>query len=188
MEKDNRKIKAIIFDFMGVLLFKRDNYQPDILVDKIDQRIGQVTDDRKFKREVCREFGLSDKQFLAVLTKIISKYSSFAPLWKMLPKLKKTYRLGIINNGIGLTLKRFRIKYRLDKKFDVFISSALEKKKKPSPNIYLLTSRRLGVKPEECLFMDDLLDNIRGARKVGMKTIWWKNEEIGFKKFIDWLN
>ena len=43
-------IKAILFDLMGVLLFKRSDYKPDRIVDEVDQVIGQVTDDNKFKK------------------------------------------------------------------------------------------------------------------------------------------
>jgi hypothetical protein len=37
-------MRAILFDFMGVLLFSRPDYEPDELLDAIDRRMGQVTD------------------------------------------------------------------------------------------------------------------------------------------------
>ncbi|SDJ81906.1 haloacid dehalogenase superfamily, subfamily IA, variant 3 with third motif having DD or ED [Lentzea albidocapillata subsp. violacea] len=39
---------------------------------------------------------------------------------------------------------------------------------KPDTEIYLLTATRLNVKPEECVFVDDLAVNVRGAAKAGM--------------------
>jgi putative hydrolase of the HAD superfamily len=43
--------------------------------------------------------------------------------------------------------------------------------RKPDPEIYLLTCSRLGVAPERCLFIDDLLCNVEAANALGMQTI-----------------
>ena len=42
---------------------------------------------------------------------------------------------------------------------------------KPQPEIYLLASKRLGVEPERCVFVDDLRENCAGAEAVGMTAI-----------------
>jgi putative hydrolase of the HAD superfamily len=42
---------------------------------------------------------------------------------------------------------------------------------KPQPEIYLLASKRLGVEPERCVFIDDLRENCAGAEAVGMTVI-----------------
>jgi putative hydrolase of the HAD superfamily len=39
---------------------------------------------------------------------------------------------------------------------------------KPDARIYLLAAERLGLVPEECVFVDDLASNVRGAVRVGM--------------------
>lgn len=39
---------------------------------------------------------------------------------------------------------------------------------KPDPESYLTVCGRLGVKPEECLFLDDEVECVEGARAVGM--------------------
>lgn len=181
------KTKAIIFDFIGVLLLTKASYEPNKVVDEIDQVIGKVTDDKLFKKETLKKYNLSEKEFNNILNKIVNKYESFKPIWKLFPKLKKKYKLAIINNGTSLTLPKFKRKYKLDDNFYLFISSAIEGVKKPNKVIYKLTTKKLGVKPEECLFMDDSLLNIEGAKKFGMKTIHWKNSEIGFKKFKEFL-
>jgi putative hydrolase of the HAD superfamily len=43
--------------------------------------------------------------------------------------------------------------------------------RKPDPEIYRLTCSRLGVAPERCLFIDDLLCNVEAAGALGMQTI-----------------
>jgi epoxide hydrolase-like predicted phosphatase len=39
---------------------------------------------------------------------------------------------------------------------------------KPDARIYLLAAERLGLVPEECVFVDDLAHNVLGAVRVGM--------------------
>lgn len=187
MAEKTQKIKAILFDFMGVLLFSRVNYKPDKIVDEIDYAIGKVTDDELFKKETTKKYNLNETEFNAVLDKIVDKYEPLEPLWNLLPKIRKKYKLAIINNGTSLTLPKFKSKYYLNNIFDLFVSSAIEGFKKPDKHIYELTMRRLGVKPEECLFMDDSLSNVDEANRLGMATIYWENSQIGFKKFKEFI-
>lgn len=178
--------KAILFDFMGVLLFRRENYQSEPLVDEIDNLIGQVTNDNIFKEKILTKFHLTDSDFDDILKKIVEKYTPLTSIWKMLPSLRQQFRLAIVNNGTALTLPMFKVKYKLDKNFDLFVSSAIEGIRKPSSEIYLLTSKRLKVQPQECLFMDDSKTNIEAAEKLGMQVIWWENKESGFNQFLRW--
>jgi len=187
MAEKTQKIKAILFDFMGVLLFSRVNYKSDKIVDEIDYAIGKVTDDELFKKETTKKYNLSETEFNAVLDKIVDKYEPLEPLWSLLLKIRKKYKLAVINNGTSLTLTKFKSKYRLNSIFDLFISSAIEGFKKPDKHIFELTMRRLGVKPEECLFMDDSLSNVDEANRLGMTTIYWENSQIGFKKFKEFI-
>ncbi len=43
--------------------------------------------------------------------------------------------------------------------------------KKPEKAIFDLTLEKLGVKPEEAVFLDDLGGNLKTARLMGMSTI-----------------
>lgn len=52
--------------------------------------------------------------------------------------------------------------------FDVTVISGEVGVGKPNKEIYLLTAQRLQLKPEECVFVDDLVVNVRGAAKAGM--------------------
>jgi epoxide hydrolase-like predicted phosphatase len=55
-----------------------------------------------------------------------------------------------------------------DELFDTVVISGEVGLRKPEPEIFLLTARQLGVAPEQCVFVDDLAINVRGAAKVGM--------------------
>lgn len=180
-------IKAILFDFMGVLLFKRQDYLPDPVIDGVDAEMGQVTDEAAFKKEMLSRYNLNEEEFANIVRKIGGKYEANQELWKMLPELRQKYKLAVINNGAILTLPLFEADYHINDNFDLYVNSAIEGIKKPDPRIYLLAAERLGIKPEECLYMDDLAINVEAAEKLGMKIIHWENKVEGMKKFLEFL-
>jgi putative hydrolase of the HAD superfamily len=61
--------------------------------------------------------------------------------------------------------------------FDAVIISGEVGLRKPEPEIYLLAAKRLGLTPQECVFVDDLAINIRGAVSVGMVGVHHKSYE-----------
>jgi putative hydrolase of the HAD superfamily len=52
--------------------------------------------------------------------------------------------------------------------FDTVVLSGQVGFGKPDVRIYLLTAERLGLTPEECVFVDDMVSNVRGAVRAGM--------------------
>ncbi|AHI01241.1 HAD-IA family hydrolase [Kutzneria viridogrisea] len=56
----------------------------------------------------------------------------------------------------------------LDELFDVVVFSGEVGIAKPDVAVYQLTVRRLGLPPEQCVFVDDLLGNVRGAVAAGL--------------------
>jgi putative hydrolase of the HAD superfamily len=52
----------------------------------------------------------------------------------------------------------------------VFVSSELGKRK-PEPEAYHAVAQAIDVPPERILFFDDTLDNVHGARAVGMQAV-----------------
>jgi epoxide hydrolase-like predicted phosphatase len=55
-----------------------------------------------------------------------------------------------------------------DGTFDVVVLSGQVGLRKPDPAIFLLTCDRLGVAPQDCVFVDDLAHNVAAAVQVGM--------------------
>ena len=55
--------------------------------------------------------------------------------------------------------------------FDAVLESRVLGVRKPDPRFYELACERLGVFPEECVFLDDLGVNLKPARALGMHTI-----------------
>jgi HAD superfamily hydrolase (TIGR01509 family) len=52
--------------------------------------------------------------------------------------------------------------------FDATIISGEVGLAKPQTEIYLLTAAELNLEPQECVFVDDLAVNVRGAAQAGM--------------------
>ncbi|KAJ7470286.1 HAD-like domain-containing protein [Mycena latifolia] len=55
--------------------------------------------------------------------------------------------------------------------FDDFCDSSELGSRKPEPKFYKLALDRNGLKPEECIFLDDIGINLKAAKELGMETI-----------------
>ncbi|KAL0481675.1 hypothetical protein AKO1_012554 [Acrasis kona] len=73
--------------------------------------------------------------------------------------------------------------------FDHIIESRLLGLNKPHPKIYEEALRLLGdgIKPKECIFLDDLGPNLKAAKRLGIFTIKVLNEDQAIKDLEDAL-
>lgn len=55
--------------------------------------------------------------------------------------------------------------------FDVFVSSGEMKLEKSSPEVYVHTAEKMGVKPSECMVFEDIVPGIIGAKKGGFYAV-----------------
>lgn len=80
------------------------------------------------------------------------------------------YRTALLTNSF----KEFRthLERRVDfGVFDVVVDSSEVGCRKPESEIYSLTTERIGVEPEEILYLDDFAANLVGAAATGWNTI-----------------
>ncbi|MBU2632855.1 HAD-IA family hydrolase [Patescibacteria group bacterium] len=181
-------IKAIIFDLVGVLVFKKEGFIPISIEQENAQNIENLfnhIDDEKLLKDIKEKLKLTNKEIEKATSVIHQKFVKFEKLWETLPSLKKNYKLAVINNGNAIALNYWRKKFNFDI-FNLFINSAEVKIKKPDKEIFILTCNKLKVKPTQCLFLDDTLENIESAGKLGMKTILF-NKSDGVKELIKLL-
>lgn len=173
MANDDHTIKAILFDLGSVLFVKRRNIEPDEMVDQIDCMIGSCVDDKELKMSVKARYKLDDKELEEILQKVALKYEPNIRIWPAIATLSKMYKLGIINNGFSLTLPYFTEQAPIDKYFEFFLCSGRLGIKKPDPEIYKLALKQIGYSAEECIFIDDLEENVNGAIAVGIRSMLW---------------
>ena len=105
-------------------------------------------------------------------------------------KARRTYKIGLLSNI--MSRERLDVRFeegRLDSLFDVIVPSGDVGYIKPQPEIYILTAQQLGVAPEECLFIDDIIDFCKGAEAVGMQAIHFTSTHQAIQDvqhLIDW--
>ncbi len=63
------------------------------------------------------------------------------------------------------------VAHSLKSLFDVFVESAVEGVRKPDPRIYQIVCERLQVEPGAAIFLDDIGQNLKSAKALGMTTI-----------------
>ncbi len=96
------------------------------------------------------------------------------PDW--LRTLRPRYRTALLSNA-WLDLRDLIHRLGLADAFDQMVISAEEGLMKPDPAIYRLTLERLGVAPQEAVFVDDREENIAAARALGMHGVLFRSTE-----------
>ncbi len=59
----------------------------------------------------------------------------------------------------------------LDDYFDIIVSGHEVAESKPSPQVFLLAARRLGVKPENCIVIEDAITGVTAAKRAGIHCL-----------------
>lgn len=77
-------------------------------------------------------------------------------------------RTGLISNSWGV--ERYD-RALLAELFDGVVISGEVGVRKPSPEIYAMGARAVGLPPQECVYVDDLPGNLKPARALGMTTL-----------------
>lgn len=103
-------------------------------------------------------------------------------LVKLIKKLKKKYKVGLLTNNISSNIEFYRAALENYSIFDVAISSHEVGMVKPDPLIFKLMAEKIGCKLSECVFIDDWDKNIDAANKLGMKGILFTDNESLFRE------
>ncbi len=107
----------------------------------------------------------------------------------VLKKCKQHFKVGCITNnmksGEGPSMARDEAKATASQSvmalFDVIVESSVEGVRKPNPRIYEIACDRMGVRPDGCVFLDDLGINLKPAKVLGMTTIKVVEEDQAIK-------
>ncbi len=174
-------IKAIIFDCFGVLtateLWKE-------FIATLPEDVRREASDLNRVRDASlislKEFNDQIKQLTGRLPSVIESRTKDAveknePLFNYIKELHKSYKTAILSNVGSNWVREVFLNDQEQKLFDEIILSYEVFVTKPDPDIYLLTAEKLGVEPEECIFIDDGEHNCLGAQKAGMKAVHYNN-------------
>lgn len=96
-------------------------------------------------------------------------------------------QLAILSNELDLFYGNdFREKLPFITDFDAIIDATHTKILKPAPEAYKLVIEALDVTPQSCIFVDDQMRNIVGAREFGMQTVHFdiKNPQASYNSAL----
>ena len=123
----------------------------------------------------------------AIASKLTEEYMINSPKFaQSLPEMAETlralrlrrFKIGIVTNGeTELQMRNIEALGLLNLVDDVVVSQAVGLRK-PDKEIFIFAAQRLGVLPEQCVFVgDNPIVDIIGAHEAGMKTIWVSREQ-----------
>jgi putative hydrolase of the HAD superfamily len=181
-------IKAVIFDFGGVILRTHNwngrrawearlNLEPNQLEAIVfnsengrQAQHGHITYTDHW-RWLQTHFALTDSQ----IQQLEHDFWAGDQLdWEMVAsirRLRQTHQTGLISNAFDDLRHTLTHQFAIADAFDAIVISAEEHIMKPHPQLYQTALTRLGCQPHEALFIDDFPHNIAGAQAVGMVGI-----------------
>lgn len=184
-------IKALFFDLGGVLLRTQNRSIREKLgqefrmtYDQIDSfvfesqssklaSIGRISEDEHWM-DVTRRLGLDASHMPRLRDTFFAGDVLDMDLVNFLRQSRGTYKTGLISNAWS-GLRPWILREKFDDAFDHMVISAEAGFAKPDPRIYHLAMEKLGVLPEESIFVDDVQKNIDAANNLGMKGILFKD-------------
>jgi putative hydrolase of the HAD superfamily len=191
-------IKCIIFDIGGVLLDFYDNEYYGYLaklskrskayiekkLDPLNARLDLgIIRTEYFEKKISELFHVKKNQ-----VRLLEFYKEHARVnTKMVgltEKLHKKYRIAVLSN-VGFEkydVNRRMIDYS---KFDYRFLSCYMELRKPDPEIFRCALRKMRLRSDQVIFIDNQIENVLSARSVGIRSILFKSYKQLCNKFIE---
>lgn len=138
-----------------------------------DMTRGKMTPEDLWKKAIKR-FKLKDGHSHDFMTSWTSGYTPQLKMHKIVKQIEGKIRFGLLTNHyIGMVEKSIELGKIPDVRYETMVTSHGTGFRKPEKEIYLIATEKAGVNPEEILFIDDRIDFIEGAKKIGWQTVWF---------------
>lgn len=128
---------------------------------------------------------IDDPADAALFAEYVSRFpvavpNAMAGTWKILDRLiaRQTPVHAITNWSAETWPEGLKAHPRLGEVFDTLVVSGREGVMKPEARIFEIFCERAGVEPHNCVFIDDGLHNVQGARSFGMDGIHFENSLV----------
>jgi epoxide hydrolase-like predicted phosphatase len=128
---------------------------------------------------------LADKLYL--LTFDTHVYKLYPEAIEVLETLKKMYRISMISNAFP-SLDWCFDQLDIRKYFEDIVISSYEGITKPNPQIYKVAIKRLGVCMDECIYIDDRVENVEAAIALGMKGYHLNRDNNNLRDFATYIS
>ncbi|MBQ3050088.1 MAG: HAD family phosphatase [Oscillospiraceae bacterium] len=194
-----REIKAVIFDMYGVIVKDPTGGLSDYIsavsphtpYDAIYEHWIPASKGLLTSKEFFNNLGFADHA--ATEADYIDTIEINTDIFAVAAELrKKGIKTAILSNDIAEWNAALRQKHGLNELFDAVTVSGEEGFTKPDRRIYELTLARLGVAPENCVYIDDREYFLDTAEALGMRPILFNSRNVEYDgdiayKFADIL-
>jgi epoxide hydrolase-like predicted phosphatase len=191
------QVRAVVFDIGGVL----EDTPATGLVEKweaalrlgrgeLNERLGGVwrageigaISEAEVRASVALRLQLDQAQAEAFMHDIWTEYLGTlnTELASYFGGLRPRYRTALLSNSFVGAREREQERYGFGDITDLIVYSHEVGMAKPDPRIYQLTCERLGVRPEQVVFLDDRADFVDGALETGMRAILYEDNDQAF--------
>ncbi len=191
-------IRAVVFDIGGILAVAPDGGEPAhgftglrerwaqrmdmdafdayLAETRLAGAIGTITVDA-WERGLARATGEDGRVLAAFIDDLWDVYLGTLndELARWFAALRPRYRTAMLSNSFIGAREREEERYRLSELTEMIIYSHEEGTEKPDARIYEIACERLGLAPDEILFLDDVEAYVEGARAVGMHAILYRD-------------
>ncbi|MFE4378026.1 HAD family hydrolase [Streptomyces cyaneofuscatus] len=178
---------CVILDIGGVLEFTPDTgwvqrweRQMELAPGTVDERLRDVWEagsagsigEEEVREQVAARLALDAVRLEAFMGDLWAEYlgTPNEELMAYLRGIRRRCRLGILSNSFVGARERETALYRFDELVDEIVYSHEIGINKPDPRAFEAACAALGVRPEDCLFVDDVVINVDAARALGMQA------------------
>lgn len=183
------KSDVIVFDIGNVLL----EYSPTFLLKKSLNSEDKAYMDGIFKSkhwqsldrgtisvdeaaQLMSEEGSLDRAKVLKLLNTFAEFMPEMPAASLISSLKEQgKKLYLLSNFQEKAFEQVRHRHEFFKKIDGWVVSSHVKINKPDFGIYKCLIDKFELNPKNCCFIDDTLENIEAALKMGFETIHYEN-------------
>ncbi len=181
-------IKAIIFDFGGVLIRDEDSSRRTLWEQRLGLPAGRLSE-LIFFSEMSQQAMMGEVPVSALWDYVVEQVNLpvaereqlMRDFWwgdrlntellAFLEALHARYQTAILSNAWSNARQLFTEEFGFAPLVEEMIISAEVGLAKPDPRIYELALARLRVAPEEAIFIDDMLENVEAARDLGIRAV-----------------
>lgn len=176
-------IRAIIFDCFGVLITDALQAIRDKAGAHDAAAVQEISDIIAANNRGLMEPTESNERIAAILGMTSTELRTMVSegevknheLMAYLQTLRAKYKTAMLSNIAGSSLRKRFGEAELDAHFDVVVASSDIGFAKPEPEAYQTVADQLGVRCDECVFIDDRTLFCDGATSVGMQAILYTN-------------
>lgn len=192
-------VKAVLFDFDGVLTTGKTgsltttrylSARTGIELSRVqsvfrrhnsDLTLGKTTHERIWG-EICQ--ALRQEINIDLLREAFESTPLNMRMFDLARSLRASYRVGIVTDNKKDRIDLLKEMHNLPSLFDPIVVSAEVGSGKDDPRIFLEALDRLGIKPRECVFIDNNRENLDAPKSLGINTLYFDDEKQDFNALL----